>query len=244
MKIIKLATAGLAVGCAFSLGALAKPIAFARGYTVMTEYGAGSMLEAQAFYAPSYRYSLGISALRLQNSAATRDQTVLRANYLLRRWNLPTAQGNVFVYGGIGSAQTHAKTSGQLATQPRGFASNLGVQSDYETRWLFASARVDWNHSPKQSFRIDTVQFGLAPYAHGYRDWATFFLLQARQYQGGFPVESFANANRPEANRPKLQPIQPGIETAALVRLFRGNFWLEAGVTNQGKPQAMLMMNF
>jgi hypothetical protein len=206
----------------------AKPIAFARGYTLMAEYGAGSMLEAQAFYAPSYRYSLGLSALHLENSAGTRDQTVARVNYLLHRWNLPKAQGNVFVYGGIGHAQSRAKKTDAFAARWRGFAGNLGVQADYETRWLYASARVDWNQSQQQSYRIDTAQFGLAPYAHNYRSWATFFLLQARQYQGDI----------------SLQPIQRGIETAALVRVFRGNFWLEAGLTDQGKPQAMLMMNF
>jgi hypothetical protein len=36
-----------------------KPIAFAEGTTVMLEYGAGTMLEAQVFYAPQYNYSVG-----------------------------------------------------------------------------------------------------------------------------------------------------------------------------------------
>ena len=43
---------------AFPLTANAKPIAFAQGTTVMAEYGAGTMTEIQAFYAPTFRYSL------------------------------------------------------------------------------------------------------------------------------------------------------------------------------------------
>jgi hypothetical protein len=208
---------------AMSYSADAKPIAFARGATLMSEYGGGSMIEAQAFYAPSYRYSLGVSALRLENASATRDQNVVRANYLLKRWNLPKAQGNAFVYGGLGSANERG-----LACSFVGFASSAGWQADYETRWFYSSMRMDWNHSNSKTFRVDTAQIGFAPYAHDYSDWATFFVLQARNYQG--KLENRA--------------IYSGVETAAIIRFFRGNFWLEAGITNDGKPQAMLMLNY
>jgi len=40
--------------------AAAKPIAFAHGTTVMAEYGAGTMEEAQVFYAPTYKLSAGL----------------------------------------------------------------------------------------------------------------------------------------------------------------------------------------
>ena len=226
--------------CAVALsgfeGAQAKPIAYARGSTAMFEYGGGGMLESQMFYAPRFNYSFGLSALRLENTRGTRDQAVARANYLVRRWNLPSAQGNLFGYAGIGAARTHYRfgsVRGADGQQNRpanasGFASSAGWQADFETRWFYSSARMDWNHALSQSYRIDTTQLGLAPYAHGYQDWATFFLLQARHFQGEIGAEK----------------IESGVELAALVRLFRGNFWLEAGVTDRGKPQAMLMMNF
>lgn len=49
------------------LYAAAKPIAFAKGTTVMAEHGAGTMNEAQVFYAPKYWYSLGGGWLELQS---------------------------------------------------------------------------------------------------------------------------------------------------------------------------------
>ena len=52
------ACAALALICA-SAAAGAKPIAFANGTTIMAEYGAGTMLEGQAFYAPTYWLSTG-----------------------------------------------------------------------------------------------------------------------------------------------------------------------------------------
>src|SRR5689334_3263314 len=84
----------------------AKPIAFAQGTTVMAEYGAGSMRELQAFYAPRYFVSMGLghTALDSDVDSRSRDITYARLNYLVKRWNLETAQANVFTWGGAGRA--------------------------------------------------------------------------------------------------------------------------------------------
>ena len=61
--------------------AQAKPIAFAHGTTVMAEYGAGTMNEAQVFYAPKYFYSLGAGYLELESDidgVAARSPTRVR----------------------------------------------------------------------------------------------------------------------------------------------------------------------
>ena len=213
-----------AVGLMLTLSAMAKPIAFARGSTLMAEYGAGSMLETQAFYAPKYFYSAGISALRFDNSANWRTQTQVRVNYLAKRWNAPKSQANVFVYAGLGSAHD--------STRQSGFASSVGVQADYETRWLYTSARSDFNQALGEGIRVDTLQFGVAPYAHDYKSVATFFLLQARDYHGQL------------AGVTASAPIYRGVEWAALLRVFKGNTWLEAGITQDRNLQAMLMFNF
>jgi hypothetical protein len=83
--------------------------------------------------------------------------------------------------------------------------------------------KSDLQRSAEFSDRIDTLQFGVAPYKHDYGGLATWFVIQARQYSGG---------------------LHSGIETAALLRLFKGGAWIEAGVTDAGKLQAMAMFNF
>jgi hypothetical protein len=195
----------------------AKPIAFADGTTVMAEYGAGTMTEAQVFYAPTFRYSVGGGHLSLNSdvSDATRDISYLRLNYLPKRWNLEAAQANVFIWGSAGRA--HIGDSGDNQ-----FAWNVGGQFDYETRRLYASLRTDLHEASAYSHRIDTLQLGVAPYKHDYDTLAVWFVLQARQYTGG---------------------LHDGTEWAALVRLFKRNAWLEAGSTHEGKLQAMLMFN-
>lgn len=207
----------LLCACA-AVAAQAKPIAFADGTTVMAEYGAGTMVEAQAFYAPSYRFSAGGGWLRLDSDLdrRTREIGYVRANYLLERWNLEAAQANVFVWGSLGRSEGDGFGGSRLAR-------NAGFQLDYETRRVYAAMKSDLWESTAFSHRIDTVQLGLAPYEHDYRDLATWFVVQARRYTGG---------------------IHRGTETAFLLRLFKGGAWVEAGVTGEGKPQVMAMFNF
>ncbi|MBO9664073.1 hypothetical protein [Dokdonella sp.] len=207
----------LLCACAVS-AAQAKPIAFADGTTVMAEYGAGTMVEAQAFYAPSYRFSAGGGYLRLDSDLARRSREIeyVRANVLAKRWNLDAAQANVFVWGSLGRGRGDGFDGSRLAR-------NAGFQLDYETRRVYAAVKSDLWESPAFSHRIDTVQLGLAPYEHDYRDLATWFVVQARRYTG---------------------EIHRGTETALLLRLFKGGTWVEAGVTDDGKPQVMAMFNF
>ena len=91
----------------------AKPIAFANGTSVMAEYGGNTMREAQVFYAPRFDLSLGFGYLRLASDADGRQRDIgyARVNFLPRRWNLESAQANVFV----GRArQRHAERAPRL----------------------------------------------------------------------------------------------------------------------------------
>jgi len=211
------ACAALALICA-SATAAAKPIAFANGTTIMAEYGAGTMLEGQAFYAPTYWLSTGGGYVRFNSdiNPVNREIAYLRVNYLAKRWNLPSAQANIFVWGGLGSAAGNTFDGTRLAR-------NVGVQLDYETRRVYASVKSDLWESSEFSQRVDTMQLGFAPYAHDYSTLATWFVIQARDYTG---------------------QIRHGVEWAALVRLFKGGAWVEAGLTGDGKPQVMAMFNF
>lgn len=198
--------------------ARAKPIAFANGTTVMGEYGANTMVEVQAFYAPTFRYSVGGSYLTLRDEVGdlTRDIAYARFNYLPKRWNLERAQANVFVWGGAGGAYVSD-------VRDHEFAWNVGGQLDYETRRLYASLRTDLHEARSYSHRIDTLQLGVAPYEHDFNTLAVWFVVQARQYTGG---------------------LYEGTEYAGLIRLFKRNARLEAGLTQDGNMQAMLMFNF
>ena len=209
---------GLCVAVTAAAPAMAKPIAFADGTTVMAEYGAGTMQELQVFYAPRFDYSVGGGHVDFTSDEDEHREHIsyLRLNWLAHRWNLDDAQANVFVWGGAGSATGNWFEGTRLT-------GNAGLQLDYETRRVYASLKSDLQRSFEFSDRIDTLQLGLAPYKHDYGGIATWFVFQARHYTG---------------------ELHSGIETAALLRLFKGGAWIEAGATNAGKVQAMAMFNF
>jgi hypothetical protein len=216
MRIRYLATAGVLM--LVTAGVFAKPIAFSHGTTVMAEYGAGTMKEAQVFYAPKYFLSLGPGYLDLESDIddRRREITYLRVNYLVKRWNMEEAQANVFVWGGAGQAYASE-------TRDHRFAGNAGAQIDYETRRVYSSLKTDLYRASDFSHRIDTLQLGLAPYKHDYDTLATWVVVQARRYTG---------------------EIHDGTEWALLLRLFKKGGWIEAGVTDEGGLQAMAMVNF
>lgn len=206
------------LAAAVAAPAMAKPIAFAYGTTVMAEYGAGTMQELQIFYAPRFDYSVGGGHVDFTSDEDGQKEhiTDARLNWLARRWNLDDAQANVFVWGGVGSATGNSFTGST-------FTGNAGAQADYETRRVYGSFKTDLQRSSQFSIRVDTLQLGVAPYKHDYGGLATWFVFQARHYTDN---------------------LHSGIETAALLRLFKGGAWVEAGVTNGGKLQAMAMFNF
>ena len=100
---------------------------------------------------------------------------------------------------------------------------NAGAQVDYETRRIYASLKTDLHRADAFSHRIDTLQLGVAPYKHDFDTLATWFVVQGRHYTGD---------------------IHDGTEWALLLRLFKRGAWIEAGVTDDGKLQAMAMVNF
>ncbi|MFC3549578.1 hypothetical protein ACFOLC_00955 [Lysobacter cavernae] len=217
MKLISRWTA-LALFGLLPVMAMAKPIAFAKGTTLMAEYGAGTMNEVQVFYAPKYWWSAGGGWLELasEDGNKLRHIAYARGNLLAKRWNLPAAQANVFVWGGLGRATGNDFDGSTLAR-------NVGFQTDYETRRVYAAFRSDLQESDRFSHRIDTLQLGWAPYAHDYDTLATWFVVQGRRYTGD---------------------LFDGTEITLLVRFFKGGTWIEIGATRDGKVQAMAMFNF
>jgi hypothetical protein len=218
MNLYRTSLACAAALAMYSASAPAKPIAFADGTTVMAEYGAGNMTEAQVFYAPRYFWSLGLGYTELDSNLRDRRReiTYARVNYLVKRWNLESAQANVFTWGGAGNAYD-SETNGHE------FTWNAGGQVDYETRRVYSSLKTDYFASSAFSHRIDTLQLGIAPYEHDVDTLATWFVVQGRRYTG---------------------EVHDGTEWAILLRLFRKGAWVEAGATTDGKLQAMAMVNF
>jgi len=221
--------------------AFGRPVLYPHSTTVMLEYCDEVMTEAQLLYSPSSRWSIGVGHLDLKDTGPDHDHEINfgRLNLLLKRWNLESAQANIFVWGGAGqSSVTIAPSTTPIPDEhnhggpppepgkPQTFtetAWNSGGQVDFETRRIYLAASSDAHYSPTFLHRTDRLQFGVAPYEHEVGKLATWIVVSASHYAGD---------------------IEENTQVAVLLRLFRKHTWMEVGATTDGKPQARFMLTF
>jgi hypothetical protein len=239
--------AGFAVAALGFQTAQARPIVFAHSTTVMADYTEGRMSEAQVFYAPKAFVSFGVGHMDIEGSGAhpEHELSYFRVNLLAKRWNMESAQANVFLWGGADSAHMTqilsvtaapvdsghdhgapappVESSYQRTVSATGW--NAGGQIDFETRRIYSSFKTDTHNSSAFTHRVDTLQFGVAPYAHDSNDLATWFVVCATRYSGN------------------AAGSHGGDQFSLLLRFFKKRTWLEAGATTDGKLQARAMFS-
>lgn len=176
----------------------ARPVSYSGGSTFMQKNGALKN-SIHAHYSPTYKYSVGYKGEYIRGNKIALNGVQL--NNLLKRWNLPAAQGNIYLKSNIGNANK----SGQ--NELYGF---LGIAGDFETRKYFISYENRYYKSEgniighfEQSTRV-----GIAPYVADYGSLHTWLMLQVSH-----------------------QPEFEGDELIAtpLIRLFKGLHMLEFG---------------
>ena len=152
-------------------------------------------------YSPTFKDSIGLYSER--NWGEDWHFTGVQYNRLIKRWNTPTSQANLYFKAAAGQADPFGDGADVEAA---GF---VGVAADWETRRWFVSyeARaydLGFTQDARQSARI-----GVAPYIGDYGDLHTWLMLQVE--------------NNPEADTPTT--LTP------LVRFFYDVQLLEIGYT-------------
>jgi hypothetical protein len=231
----------------FSQRAEARPILYAQSTTAMVDHTADKMTEAQIFYAPRSFISFGVGHMDIEGggSHAEHEVTYFRVNFLAKRWNLEAAQANIFAWGGVDNA--HMTQIVSVTTPPAdsdhdhdeppppsessyertigASGWNAGGQIDYETRRIYSSFKTDYHNSSAFTHRVDTLQFGVAPYVHDTNELATWLVVCATRYSGN------ASGSHEED------------QLSFLLRFFKKRMWIEAGATTDGKLQARAMFS-
>lgn len=176
--------------------AQARPVSYPGGWTVMlmNDKEANS---SHIHYSPSAKYSIGWRHEYLREPSAHVD--TLQVNNLLKRWNKPKEQANLYLKSGIGVARDNGEY---------GAAAFTGLAADWETRRYFTSYenRFFWTENTEK-FIEHTARIGVAPYIGDFGDLHTWMMLEAN-YDAG------------DADKFSLTP---------LVRLFKDNSMVEAG---------------
>ena len=189
-------------------GAGARPVSYPDAWTLMVRND-GDQNSIHAHYTFDTRHSLG---LRLRYD---RDGDFLftgaQLNRLLKRWNKPASQANVYARIGVGGIIDQSN----ITDRATDVGIMAGLSADWETRRYFVSATAE--HWDAGDFGAETAyhsRVGIAPYIANTGSLHTWLMMETH--------------HRPSAEN------EWG--ASAIARFFKGPSLLEIGVDDQGQP--------
>lgn len=185
---------------ALSSAALARPVSYAGGWTLIEETDRQST-SGLLHYSPSATYSLGLK------TEWDRESDILftggQATWLAKRWFGEDHQANLYFWGAAGLAEGVGSNSAEDQ-----FGTQLGVMADWETRRLFLSYRAsarDFGKLDKSAMQAARV--GVAPYIGDTGELHTWLMVEVDQ--------------RPD--------MEKALGVTPLLRFFYGSALFEAG---------------
>ena len=183
--------------------AYARPVSYPGGWTLMLRNDAQRHW-AHLHYSPTVTTSIGYKFEDWRDREF--DLHALQINNLLKRWNQPDSQANVYWKSGFGLADQDAGNGSDLA----GFS---GFAADWENRRYFIGYENRYTGGRSVGgFFTQSARLGWAPYAGDYGDLHTWLMLDTR--------------HTPDADDKVI--VTP------LVRLFKDIHLVEMGVSHRG----------
>lgn len=184
----------------------ARPVSYPGGWTLML-MNDGDTNSTHIHYSPTAHLSVGYKFEYWRDTEMTLN--AVQMNNLLRRWNSPDSQANLYLKSGIGVAY---RDTGSFDEDARA-AGFTGLSADWEDRRSFVSYEARYTEAGKiDDFFQQSARVGWAPYAGDYGDLHTWLMLHV--------------AHMPEADDP--------VAVTPLVRFFKDVHLLEAGVSHRG----------
>ena len=146
----------------------AKPLSYVGGTMVMQENDeTGHTISSDYTFTPTNAFGLYI---KQEENGKEIFMLTPEFNTLLKRWNLPDGQGNIFNMTGAGLAHYRGNNQPCLWT---------AFLADYESRrWFFSyEPRFVWDGNIEKSV-WQRARIGIAPYLANYNDLNTWIMFQ------------------------------------------------------------------
>jgi len=179
----------------------AKPLSYVGGTMVMQENDeTGHTLTIDYTFDP--HFALGVYSKYEINERDNFWMVGPTLNTLIKRWNLPDGQGNIFNMTGAGMARQGSRN------EPAGWTT---MMADYETRRVFASYEVRFMSARDiESSVWQRAYLGVAPYLANYDQLNTWTLVRLDHHPAKH--DHFV-----------VTPV---------LRFFYKTFWLEVGYSS------------
>ncbi len=202
--------------------ASAGPMGFDESFMAMGDFN-NNWRESFINYAVSPRDAFGVSATYMRADDKSKSRTLEEVTYtrLLKRWNAPHAQANLWFQGGIGALQAEDKRLGENHDFDK-IMVTPGVQFDYETTRVYFQAAHRLYRASDINHDYTSVRAGFSFYESDYDKTQPWLILEARNMNG----------------------LSEKIEVTPMLRLINKSFFVEAGVNNSGEPRFNFMYIF
>jgi hypothetical protein len=170
--------------------------------------------ELTANYALTPRDAIGVTSTYMQTNNHSQSQINNELTYtrLVKRWNMPEAQANIWFIGGVGET-TGNNFSGTKATI------SPGIQADYETTRLYASANARIYIADGITNNIVSARTGFSFYEANYDETQPWLIVEAR----------------------RMSMVSDAYEVTPMLRLIHNRFFVEAGANFHGQPRLSFM---
>lgn len=197
---------------AFPLTAEARPVSYPDGWTVMLRNDADQN-SAHIHYTVDMRHSVGLRVRYDREGDFT--FTGAQVNRLVKRWNKPDSQANIYGRFGLGYVSDNFDMSETRLERDGDTALFIGASADWETRRYFVSAAAEhWENGRFGEFSSFHSRLGIAPYVANTGALHTWFMIEGH--------------HRPES--------KDKFGASALFRFFKGPALVEIGVDDKGEP--------
>lgn len=202
--------------------ATAGPMGFDESFMAMGDFN-NNWRESFINYAITPRDAFGVSATYMRADDKSKSRTLEEVTYtrLLKRWNAPHAQANLWFQGGIGALQGEDKLAGENHDFDKVMITP-GVQFDYETTRIYFQASHRLYRASDINHDYTSVRAGFSFYESDYDKTQPWLILEARNMNG----------------------LSEMVEITPMLRLINKNFFVEAGVNNSREPRFNFMYIF
>lgn len=200
----------------------AGPLGFKDSVMMMGDFSP-NWQENFANYAFSPVDAVGVEGLAMRSDDRLLSRQAVQLTYTRRlaRWNFPNAQTNVFFIGGVGRVQGTMIADSAALLSP-------GVQADYETTRLYASAQlrayrmVGASGAAKPNHDYVAARLGVSFYEVNYEETQPWLVVEARRMRG----------------------LSAKTEITPMLRLINKSYFVETGYSNNKEVRFNFMYIF
>jgi hypothetical protein len=121
-------------------------------------------------YSPAVGHAFGVETMWMRGERQTNLITNINYTGLIKRWNMPSGQANLWFMTGIGEA------SGDSS----GFSYSPSVQFDYETTRVYFLAKARMVRATHIQYDTYSVQGGFSLYETSFEETQPWFVVEAR----------------------------------------------------------------